>query len=247
MSIYDHPYLVTAPGGRTHFFVGSFVPRTMAIAATGATRKTVIRLAGGMNNGPEIFDFFRTALADIDGAVLMSGGTRAFNDDGATLNSVCEVVADLSLVHPNLITMGSFPRTGRFGLVGDGRFMVGDGVGATINVGTQYVVAIQDGPEDHDKLGWDGDLSAYFSFMEDLQHEAGFLPTVIIWNGGGVTVKEAEEAHKRGFPVIIITGTGRAADNQLSAVNFSGENIYHIDKTDPESLRALLWALRLTQ
>ncbi len=237
----NSPYLVTAHNGRAHFFVGNFIPRTMAIAAQNATLKTIIRIAGGMNNiAEEIFPFFRNAMGSIDGSVLMSGGTRCFADDRSIQASVAEVVADLGLCLPHLITMGSFPRTARFGFIDDGHFVVSDGDDTIVNPGTDYTVSIQTGPEDDQKLGWDGDVDAYLEFMASLRDESGFQTGMIVWNGGGVTVNEVQKAHSQGIPIFVITETGRAADNQLSAANFHGDYIHHISKTRPDVLRALL-------
>ncbi len=240
------PYLVTAHNGRSNFFVGGFIPRTMAIAAGNAELKSAFRIAGGMNNGPEIFPFFRTALRGMNGSVLMSGGTRCFDDEGKIQASVAEVVADMGLMLPNLITMGSFPRTARFGFVGDGRFTVGDGSDVTVNFGTDYIVAIQSGPEDVQALGWDGDVDAYIAFMKNLRTEMGFQTGVIVWNGGGVTITETKKAYEDGNTIFVITDTGRAADHQLSEANFSGNGIYHISKDNPEKLHSKLRELHFS-
>jgi len=240
------PFQVTAHGGRSHFFVGGFIPRAMAIAAQNAGKKVVIRIAGGMSNDASIiFPYFRSALVNADGAVIMSGGTRCFDGEGNIQASVAEVVADLAAFLKNMIGMGSFPRTARFGFTGDGHFMVGKDNDVTVNVCTDYVVSIQNSPEDiaESDQDWGGDVNAYIEFMTSLRDNSGFKTAVIVYNGGGVTVAEAKKAYAAGIPVIVVTGSGRAADNQLAPTNFSGENIYHVDIKDPLALKALLMVL----
>src|SRR3989339_172184 len=233
------PFLVTARNGRSHFFVGPFLPRAMAIAAQEAYAKVIIRLAGGMNNGDAIFPFFDNALVNVSGSILMSGGTRCFDEKGAIQASVVEVAAKIGSRYNN-ISMGSFPRTARFGFVDDGRFMVGDGENVTVNMGTDFVCAIQPGPEDNQVLGWDGDLEAYLSFMDGLRRENGFLAGVIVWNGGRVTIQEAIKARDRGFHVYVVSGSGRAAESEVAPANFSGSNIFHVPMNNPRTLADLL-------
>lgn len=232
------PYTVDV--GTVNWFVGGRIPRAMSIVLGNATLKSFGRIMGGMDNEPtELYPFFETALAGIDGGALWSGGTRCLRENGTIQDSVAEVVAREGKIHHNLITMGSCPRVNRFVFEGDGHLMLGKNT--FVNPGTKYVATIQNGPEDEDTLGWDGDVRAYLEFMANVRDIMGFGLYGIVWNGGGVTVTETLMAyHEFDIPIFVVVGSGRQADDKLSVANFSGEHIHHIDKTDPQALRQLL-------
>ena len=226
--------------GTVNWFVGGRIPSHMSIALGNATLRSFGRIMGGMDNDPtELYPFFETALAGIDGGALWSGGTRCLRSDGTIQDSVAEVVAREGKIHLNLITMGSCPRVNRFIFEGESHLMLGNNT--FINPSTQYVATIQNGAEDEDALGWDGDVRAYLEFMANVRAIMGFGLYGIVWNGGGVTVTETLMAYNEfDIPIFIVVGSGRQADDKLSAANFSGEHVHHISKHDPASLRQIL-------
>lgn len=238
------PYTVTIP--EVSLFVGDRIPSSMATALGNATLYSMIRIMGGMNNPPEIFSFFERALAGLDGGFLWSGATRCLDENGKIQPSVAEIVAHMGARLPNLITAGSCPRTERFKIRGEGTLMLG--VDTFVNPATTFVSVIQKGPEDGDALGWDGDVEAYLSWMAHAREEMGFSLGGIVWNGGGVTVAEATLAHTSyNIPIFVIAGSGRQADDKLSAKSFSGPHIHHVSKDEPERLRDLLKTYNLSR
>ena len=51
--------------------------------------------------------------------------------------------------------------------------------------------------------------------MDTLRNDAGWKTGLIVWNGGGVVMTEAVMALRRKYPVIVIAGSGRSADEIL--------------------------------
>ena len=239
-----NPYAVTTLSGRSNLYVGSTIPHTMYTAAQHSIAPVIIRIAGSMHNDANtIFPFFRTALAGFCG-VLMSGGTRVI-ENGQIAASVCEVVADIGLINKNIITMGSFPRFGILHLCQDGHLALDDEEISFPNPGTEYVSCIQLGSEPEDDLHTDGDLPAYFFFLNSLRESLRFRTALIVWAGGRTTTKEAVGAHEENIDVYIVSGSGKAADQQLSRDNFSGQNIFHVSHKEPFVLQQLLHQRRL--
>ena len=60
-------------------------------------------------------------------------------------------------------------------------------------------------------MDWDGDLPAYFGYMEEWA-ENGFKPGLVAFNGGGVTWKEIEGSVNRGWHTFLVEGSGRKTD-----------------------------------
>jgi hypothetical protein len=192
-----------------------------------------------MDNDPKlIYSYFDVALAGIDGGVLWSGGTRMIKEDGSICASVAEVVARMGARLPNLITMGSCPRTKRFLIEDESHLMLGENT--FINPGTQYVATIQEGGEDEQALPWHGDVAAYIRFKINARDILNLRPYGIVYSGGGVTVTETKLMYEEGILIIVVEGSGRQADDKLSRANFSGPGIYHVGLSEPEALRDLL-------
>ena len=239
--IVSNPYAVHPSLPRTYLYVGDHIPLEATVLALTATNRSIFRFAGGMNLDPNVlFPFFLEAFRKAGGSVFMSGGTRAFQKDLETAKySVCEVVPLLVEAYGG-VGMGSFPRTGTFGFWGPGRFLASDYKDTAVNPGTQMVIAVQKAMGDDGKVGWNGDLIAYIEFLCALRDEHGFKPMVTVYEGGDVTVEEAVLSHENKLPVVVVTGTGRAADDRLSPNKFKGEGIYHVDVKQPLALNALL-------
>lgn len=216
------------------FYVATSIHENMQRKALTAKKRSALRIAGGMNNDPtEIFPFFEKALRDFKQGVLMSGGTRCWTDQNVIQASVAEVVAHQGKLHSELITQGSYPMTPGFDENGNGDH-------TQANPETQQVVMIKD--PSGKPSGWDGDVKAYIRYMAWLRDYYGYKAGVISWNGGGVTITETTLARDAGFYIYVITLTGRACDDQLSLAKFTGENVFHVSKNEPDKLHDLLVA-----
>ncbi len=252
-------YTVTVPA--VNFFVGNRIPNAMAAALSNATYKGFTRIVGGMSNNGPIYRYFDTALAGMNGFAVWSGATR-FEEEGRIAESVAEVVTRAGEQHPDLITMGSCPRTAPFQIRGESHLFVGDNV--IINPGTRWVATIQNGAENgifdgtpgcetEGGLGWNGDLPAYFQFMVNARALMGFELGVTVYNAGGVSVEEALMAREYDIPVFVVEGSGRHCDpmfksepGKLSPAVFSGPDIHHVGMNQSKRLRELLRAYGLS-
>ena len=88
----------------------------------------------------------------------------------------------------------------------------------------------------HDAREWGGEVEAMLGVLDHLQRVAG-LPTLgLLINGGRIALMEAHQGVSRGRPLIVLGGTGRAADLILAAR----------DGRPPAELRALLSESRIS-
>ncbi len=250
--------LVTVPGPGVHLRVSDAgFPADMVYVAQNVAdtcRKlgiipSVHRIVGGMNvpNPDAMYDYFLNAFGGLNGALIMSGATRCLTESGFT-PSVAEVVPFVKKFLPNSVTAGSFPRTEGMTLSGHGTLFVGSEHTVIPNPETEHVVIIQkDGNDDslHDQ--WNADLQFYLDYMQLLRDEMGFVPVLTVWEGGGVSVKEATQGNDRGFRVCVAEGSGRACNNQLSPANFNGKNIHHVPYKNGTLQRTLMQAWKISK
>lgn len=251
MEIYKEPLRVTAPDGVSRILVmerqASDVPTSFALLGTRAAHKVAIRVTGGCGNmgskdKVEMIEYFRTAFQGFAG-VIWSGGTRNVTTDGQLDPMVTDVPGFVALDNPSCMALATTPRTGMLQLRGDSRFQLDDD-GTLPNPGVAAMLIVQNGADG--ESGWDGDLDAYFRLMNQWKSAGGFTTLgVVAWNGGGVTKKEIERSIALGWPTIIVSGSGRAADEYAAKVA-SGEltatNVVVVERSNPNTLRAALIA-----
>ncbi|MEY4722811.1 MAG: hypothetical protein RLZZ324_324 [Candidatus Parcubacteria bacterium] len=251
------PYTVTAPENRVDLLVQDAsardtadLPLRLKALALQAGSRVILRIAGGCSNqGPQ--DKKDLARVVVEGTlgftgVAFSGGTRDIAD-GAVDPMVTELPALMAQRNPGCVALGTVPRTGMLGLVGESRLEL-DAEHHNVNPAMSAVCIVQDGA--NRDLGWDGDLDMYFRFMTMLREEEGFTLGLIAWNGGGATYKEIMQAGKLGLPVILIKGSARKTDEVVAKLEANDPELLSqlpadhklriAHRDDPSSVRALM-------
>lgn len=250
------PYRVTTQSGKLNLIVmdgkKDGLPTAFALMGTKAASKVAIRLSGGCKGmGPkdkeQMLDFFAQAFDGFNG-LIWSGGTRQVDGQGNTDPMVTDVPGVIAKLNPGTVVLGTVPRTDMLTLQDDSRLVLNE-YGNVLNPDMDGVLIVQNGPDG--KLDWDGDLDAYFTLMEHWRNYAGFTALgMIAWNGGPITRDEILRSAKKGWPTIIITGTGRVADEiseqlikndpALMSQLPNDHRLWFTGKESPQALHGLL-------
>ena len=201
---------------------GEAMAAVFAAMASNAQSPAAFRLAGGCSGMTDaerarVLPYFVEALQGFSGLAI-SGATAS--GDGKPM--VTNVPSALVAAGNPCIAMGTVPRTADMSLPESGSVCV-SGYGDTIDLGQHGVAVIQRNASE--VLDWDGDLTAYLDFLEGLQDDADWTVGVVVFNGGGVTKKEITQALDRGLPLIVVRGSGRAAD-EFATQWFGGEGSF---------------------
>ena len=249
------PYRVTAPGGKLNLVVMNStdaLPTAFALMGTKAADKVAIRLSGGCKgmssaDKEQMLGFFAEAFDGFRG-VIWSGGTRQVDGDGRTDPMVTDVPGVIARLNPGSVVLGTVPRTEMLTLQEDSRLVLNQ-YGNVLNPDMHGILVVQNGPDG--ELDWDGDLAAYFQLMQHWRDYAGFTALgLIAWNGGPVTREEIMRSAKKGWPTIVVTGTGRVAD-EISQQFIKGDlalmsqlpkehQLWFTSKENPQTLHRLL-------
>lgn len=214
------------------------VPPAVLVRCGGS--EGVINLAGGTLVGDEAsqkaqFNYFARMFGGDPELpftprplCIMSGGTRVLQeglDKGrpTAAMSILEVPGLVQYLHPTvrIRTLGHLPRTGTLGITDDSRFSIIDkgDTNTVLNPDMQLCWMVQQNASD--PSGWDADLKAYHELMYALMHAdpTQVLPSAQIgWGGGSVTLDEVALSIRYGIPVLLIEGSGRAADGLIHAL-----------------------------
>ncbi len=250
----SQPYLVTAPGGQTKLLVmdrGEALPTGFALMASNVAHKVALRISGGckgmgLSDKVAMLDFFRLGFRGYRG-MIWSGCTRLTSPDGQLDPMVTDVPGVIAAENA-CVALGSAPRTDIMRLVDQSRLVL-DGYGTAPNPSMSGILFVQNGAEG--KSDWDGDLDVAYSLMDNLLDYAGFSGVgVVAWNGGPITVDEIMRSATRGWPTIVIKGSGRGSD-EIAAKFEAGDadlmgklgkkhKLVIVNREDPASFRDAL-------
>ena len=144
-----------------------------------------------------------------------SGGTMDFDKDGAESVMICQVPYYMARLF-DCVAWGSTPQTYRMRMDQDrGGGLIVSKYGAHIDPrGHMNLVTQNDMAEP--LQGWDGDVRLYMDALGEFA-KRGHKVAVGVVNGGDVTKDEALLALTKNIPIIIVEGTGRAADELAAA------------------------------
>ncbi len=245
------PYQVSNPDGKTHLIIMNAedgLPAAFALMGTRAAKKAAIRVTGGCKgmsaeDKAYMLEYFAAALAGFSG-VIWSGATRQTDAEGKLDPMVTDVPGIIAAENPFCVALGTVPRTEMLSLQGDSRLVL-DQWGTLPNPSQSAILIVQNGAEG--ALDWDGDLDVYFRIMDNWQQFAGFSALgVIAWNGGEITREEIMRSAKKGWPTILVRGSGRVTDEIIVKLEAGDEELMKllpkehrlviVDKNDPVGL-----------
>lgn len=253
------PYRVTSPEGKIPLIIMDQkdpLPAAFALMGTRAKDRVAVRILGGCkgmsaNDKREMVDYFAQAFAGF-GGVSFAGGTR-MTRDGLVDPMITDIPGVIALGNEGSVALGTMPRTDVLTLQDDSRLVL-DQYGTVPNPDMNGLLIVQNGPDG--SLDWDGDVSTYFNLMQQWKDYAGFTAlATVAWNGGPVTLGEIKESSKRGWPTILVQGSGRATDDVINALSGCGdeltgvtaEHIRVVNKNNPMTLRKALQSAGILQ
>lgn len=220
----------------------------LALKLTRAPRKFVIRLTGGCGNmsaedAEGLYAMYRDALAGYDGAMLF-GGTRMLrrDDPSVIVPGITEIPSFCRDACPDMVTLGVIPRTQELGVCELGMVVCDEKETPYVTVAhpRQDLGLIVQLSADEPEI-WDAEWQECMRMTNDLREFAGFTSVLICYNGGTVTERELVATAARGWPVILVDGSGRKTQEYARNEEFlaAHPNVRVCDG-DAESLRDLL-------
>jgi len=259
----SHPYRIPAGIGRVRFVVTDDIAKvglTVGAFMSRSLRRLGIRLTGGCKGMDrtdklDMISYFVESFEGFEG-FASSGATRNAPSDGLLDPMVTDIPAALAAAYgERVLTLSTAPRTGEMALVDDGRLVL-DEYNTAPQPGVHMTIIIQ--PEfAHDVLNWDGDVVPYFRMFNEFIRSGSWKFGMTVWNGGLITIDEAFKAASFGWPVFVVQGSGRGADQiidllqdgtpipereQLTLNDKLRQQFIPVQRDDPMTLRNALVA-----
>jgi len=222
----------------------------LSLMLTKAPRKCVVRLTGGCGkmsaaDADGLYDLFTQSMSGFDGA-LTFGGTRMVlrNDHKTIIPGITEVPSRLRPFCPDMIVLGVIPKTEDLQLDPDLGLVVSsepDQPYVTAIHPEQDIVLVVQTNADHEEK-WDAEFEECLRITDDLRNYGEWESVLVCYNGGTVTKREIVATAERGWPIVLIRGSGRVTDEFAADRDFLAtyrSNVAVAEK-DPIDLRLKL-------
>ncbi|MEY4722810.1 MAG: hypothetical protein RLZZ324_323 [Candidatus Parcubacteria bacterium] len=241
---------------------------TLRLAA--AARKCIVRFTGGCGemsegDGDRLKELFSPAFVGFEGALTFGGTRMVYRADWSRVRQgITEIPPHLKqTVCPNAVLLGIVPRTADIGICEIGVKIEDDPKNdffTIVHPDQDHALVIQINadnacPKIDDKVRmsaagtplpapnvWDAEFEECMRITGILREcFDGYGSVLIAYNGGGTTEREIVATSDRGWPVILIKGSGRKTDEYASNKEFLAlrDNVRVVDK-DPSAIRAAL-------
>lgn len=223
----------------------------VSLMLTKAAAKTVVRLTGGCGymsaeDADGLNELFRRAFAGFEGALIF-GGTRMLRRQGpeVIVPGITEVAPLIGADNPGAVIFGIVPRSENLGLRDVGMVVAdsADNDYYTIIHPDQDVVLVVQQSVDQG-VSWEAEYEVAMQVTANLRSFANWSSLLVVYNGGSVTEKEVRATAAQGWPVLLIKGSGRKADELAQDVVFLRANpTVSVCANDPVGLRQALVSL----
>ncbi len=226
--------------------------------------RVVVRITGGCadmsaSDAAGVLELFRSAFQGFEGAMLV-GGTRMIRnmDPSDVLFGITEVGPAIRSENPSSFVLGVVPRCEDFGFSSETPVLVvrqqeSDGASqcdqdeqfTTIVHPDQDMVIAAMTALTKDQI-WDDEVEFCRYVTNMLVRYGAWHSLLVAYNGGGVTEREVRATAKRGWPVLIVQGSGRKCDELALDEEFLRQHPnVTVCQRDAESMREALEQLEV--
>lgn len=170
----------------------------------------------------DFLSLFENAFSGFAGAMLF-GGTRMIDKQNASqiVPGITEIPSHIREACPNMVSLGVVPRTADIKITEHGLVVSEsdeDAYRTIIHPNQDMCLLVQVSPDQ--PAIWDAEFEECLQITKDLRDFAEFKSLLVVYNGGGVTEREILATAKHGWPVLLIRGSGRKADEYASNSEF---------------------------
>lgn len=174
-------------------------------------------------------DLFGKAFEGFDGLLLI-GGTRMIRGLSPTdvLFGITEVGPTIRRANPSCRVLGVVPRCKDFMFCADPPVLIvrdetqDNGITTIVHPDQDFVIAAATALTK--EAVWDDEVACCQYVTETLVSYGGWKSLLIAYNGGGTTEREIRSTADRGWPVLLVQGSGRACDKLAADAEFLAEH-----------------------
>ncbi len=227
------------------------LPLDQVVAMLGLVPKRIaVRITGGCadmsaEDAQGVQELFGKAFEGFRGLLLI-GGTRMIKNMNLTdvLFGITEIGPAIRRANPECQVLGVVPRCKDFLFCPDLPALVvrqeWDGELTTIVHPDQDIVIAAATALTKEEI-WDDEVACCRYVTDTLVTYGGWESLLVAYNGGGTTEREIRSTASRGWPVLLIKGSGRVCDKLAADSQFLTENpTVHVCERTPAGMREAL-------
>ena len=219
------------------------VPRRIAVRITGGCGEMSAEDAQGVQ------DLFCSAFEGFCGLLLI-GGTRMIKglDPEDVFFGITEVGPAIRRANPSCRVLGVVPRCKDFMFCADPPVLIvrdealDTGLTTIVHPDQDFVIAAATALTKEEV--WDDEVACCQYITGTLVGYGGWKSLLIAYNGGGTTEREIRSTAARGWPVLIVRGSGRVSDKLAADAEFLADHpTVHVCERSAQSMRTALQSL----
>jgi len=201
----------------------------VALILSTAKQRAVVRITGGCgemsaDDASGLYNLFAEAFTQsgFQGAMLY-GGTRMLmrHDPSVILPGITEIVPHIAKDN-NIVPFGVIPRTCDLAFDDKYGFVVSNEPGhdffTVVHPEQKEFLIVQKSVDE--PATWDTEWEECLNIIADMRKYGQWKSLLTCYNGGGVTERELREHARRGWPVIIVAGSGRTCNKYAEDIDF---------------------------
>lgn len=221
----------------------------VALELTRARERCMVRFTGGCGHmssedADGLMELFARAFSGFGGAVLF-GGTRMLrrDDHQVIVPGITEIPSRIRTQCPECIILGIIPIATKVDVSMELGLVVANNPSepyvTIVHPDQQHCVAVQVA-SDHSEA-WDAEFEECIRITEHFRDFAGWQSLLVCYNGGTVTERELLATANRGWPVLLIDGSGRTTERYVRDHAFLGlhPNV-RVAQRDADDVRRVL-------
>lgn len=226
------------------------LPAKLMLLLSQAPHPFVVRFTGGCGNmsasdAEDLNELFASAFESFKGAIIF-GGTRMVRSDGTVVPGIMEIPPYIKSRN-NVMILGVIPKVGdsNLRLLPSGLLVENqqetNGFVTIVHPELDFCLLVQKSA--NEGVIWDVEYQECMKITELLRKWAGWRSLLISYNGGETTEKEIAATARKGWPVLLVEGSGRVTDKFASDAAFLGQHPHvHVAQKNPDSIRRELIA-----
>jgi hypothetical protein len=199
----------------------------VGLRLTNAPERMIVRFTGGCGcmtaeYAEGLYDLFVSAFKGFRGGMLF-GGTRMIKRDNPSeiVPGITEIPPLIRQDNPESVILGVIPNSEDLKFAPEGLIVSAEKGNDFITIAhpNQDTCLLLQESVDR-KVSWESEFEECLRITENLRSFAHWGSLLISYNGGGVTEKEIVATAQRGWPVLLIRGSGRITDVYAADQNF---------------------------
>jgi len=203
----------------------------VSLKLTTAPTKWIVRVTGGCGymspqDGEHLIETFSSAFSGYKGSLIFGGTQMRDRDTNEVVCGITEVVPAIQANNPEVVSLGIIAKCSDINITNRGLIISDNNDDKYITFchpQQNIALIVQKNPDTPSKATetiWDMEYQEAMEIISDLRQFAEMRSLLVSYNGGKTTEKEILATAQKGWPILLVKGSGRITDQYATDISF---------------------------